>query len=211
VTDETLLPFVRTAKEHGIPDESVVGILRQNGWPERRIYRTLAEYYSATMGIAVPVRAGTAENARDAFLYLLNFIALGFWTVALWQIWDDLVRRWFPDPLTDTGTTLREDIAWQVAVLVVTFPLFALMHVLIQRELARRPELYYSPIRRWLTYLTLVFAAIAIVVDAAMTIQSLIVGHLTTHFLLDTLGLMLLGGGVFAYYLLTMDPPKQQT
>jgi Domain of unknown function (DUF5671) len=96
-------------------------------------------------------------------------------------------------------------------VIVVTFPLFALMHVLIQRELARRPELYYSPIRRWLTYLTLVFAAIAIVVDAAMTIQSLIVGHVTTHFLLDTLGLMVLGGGVFAYYLLTMDPPKQQT
>src|SRR5207342_1305762 len=119
-------------------DESVVGILRQNGWPERRIYRALAEYYAVTMGVAVPVRAGTAENARDAFLYLLNFIALGFWTVALWQIWDDLVRRWFPDPLSGTGTTLREDIAWQVAVLVVTFPLFALMHVLIQRELARR-------------------------------------------------------------------------
>jgi len=159
----------------------------------------------------VPVRAGTAETARDAFLYLLNFIALGFWTVALWQIWDDLVRRWYPDPLSDTGTTLREDIAWKVAVIVVTFPLFALMHALIQRELVRRPELYYSPVRRWLTYLTLVFAAIAIVVDAAMTIQSLIVGHLSTHFLLDTLGLMLLGGGVFAYYLLTMDPPKQQT
>jgi hypothetical protein len=206
-----LLPFVRTAKEHGIADDSVVGILRQNGWPERRIYRALAEYYAATTGLAVPVRAGAAENARDAFLYLLNFIALGFWTVALWQIWDDLVRRWFPDPLSDTGTTLREDIAWQVAVIVVTFPLFALMHALIGRELGRRPELYYSPVRRWLTYLTLVFAAIAIVVDAAMTIQSWIVGHLTTHFLLDTLGLMLLGAGVFAYYLLTMDPPKQQT
>jgi len=211
VADDTLLPFVRTAKEQGIADDSVVGILRQNGWPERRIYRALAEYYTATTGLTVPVRAGTAETARDAFLYLLNFIALGFWTVALWQIWDDLVRRWYPDPLSDTGTTLREDIAWQVAVIVVTFPLFALMHALIQRELVRRPELYYSPVRRWLMYLTLVFAAIAIVVDAAMTIQSLIVGHLSTHFLLDTLGLMLLGGGVFAYYLLTMDPPKQQT
>jgi Domain of unknown function (DUF5671) len=211
VTEDALLPFVRTAKERGVPDESVVGILRQNGWPERRIYRALSQHYAASLGIAIPVRAGSAENARDAFLYLLNFIALGFWTVALWQIWHDLVKRRFPDPLSVAGTTLREDIAWQVAIIVVTFPLFLLMHALIQRELARRPELYFSPVRRWLTYLTLVVAAITIVVDAALTIQSWIVGHLTTHFLLDTLGLMLLGGGVFAYYLLTMDPPKQST
>lgn len=208
MTDDVLAPFVRTAKERGISDDSLVGMLRQSGWPERRIYRALSDYYAATLDLAVPARGGPAENARDAFLYLLNFIALGFWTVALWQIWDNLVKRWFPDPLGDTGTTLRDDIAWQVAVILVTFPLFAVIHSIIQRELNRRPELYYSPVRRWLTYLTLVLAAIAIVVDAAMTIQSWIVGHLTAHFLLDTLALLLLGGGIFAYYLLTMDPPK---
>jgi hypothetical protein len=36
----------------------------------------------------------------------------------------------------------------------------------------------------------------------------LIVGQLTIHFFLDTLGLMVIGGGIFAYYLLTIDPPK---
>lgn len=207
--NDSLLAFVRQAKEHGVPDDSLVGILRQNGWPERRIYRALAEHYAGALGVSIPVKDQSSGNARDAFLYLLNFITLGFWTVAVWQIWDDLVRRWFPDPLSYVGSSLRDDIAWQVAMIVVAFPIFAFVHTIIQRELARRPELYYSPVRRWLTYLALVIAAITILCDAAVTIQSWIVGHLTTHFLLDTLGLMLLGGGIFAYYLLTMDPPKQ--
>jgi hypothetical protein len=210
MADDALLPFVRKAKEQSISDESLVGILRQNGWSERRIYGALSEHYATVLGMPVPSRPQSTENARDAFLYMLNFITLGFWTVALWQIWDDLVRRWFPDPLSySAGTSLREDIAWQVSIILVTFPLFVGVHSLIQKELSRRPELYYSGVRRWLTYVTLVVTAITVVIDAAYTIQQWIIGRLTAHFLLDALGLMLLGGGIFAYYLLTIDPPKQ--
>jgi hypothetical protein len=209
VADDSLLSFVSQAKDRGVPDDSLVGILRQSGWSERRIYRALSDYYTSALGVAVPIKAQSSGAARDAFFYLLNFITLGFWTVALWQIWDDLVRRWFPDPLAYQSPSLREDIAWQVAVIVVAFPIFAFVHATIARELARRPDLYYSPIRRWLTYLALVIAAITILCDAAVTIQSWIVGHLTTHFLLDTLALMVIGGGIFAYYLLTMEPPKR--
>ncbi len=208
--DDELAPFLRAAKERGIPDDSIVGMLRQNGWSERRIYRALSEQYAGSLGVPVPRRAQAAGNARDAFLYLLNFITLGFWTVALWQIWDRLVTRWFPDALSSSsGTELREDIAWQVALILVSFPIFVVVHSLIQRELARRPELYYSAIRRWLTYVALVLTAIPIVIDAAYTVQQLIMGQLTIHFFMDTLGLLVIGGGIFAYYLLTIDPPKR--
>jgi hypothetical protein len=210
VPDDELAAFLRAAKDRGIPDDSIVGMLRQNGWPERRIYRALSEQYAGILGLPVPRRAQTAGNARDAFLYLLNFITLGFWTVALWQIWDRLVNRWFPDPLSSSaGGELRNDIAWQVALILVSFPIFVVVHSLIGRELARRPELYYSSIRRWLTYVALVLTAIPIVIDAAYTVQQLIMGELTIHFFLDTLGLMVIGGGIFAYYLLTIDPPKR--
>jgi hypothetical protein len=75
---DELATFLRAAKERGIPDESLVGMLRHNGWSERRIYRALSEYYAGVLGVPVPRRAQATENARDAFLYLLNFIALGF-------------------------------------------------------------------------------------------------------------------------------------
>jgi Domain of unknown function (DUF5671) len=211
VADDKLSSFLNLAKQRGVSDESLVGMLRQNGWPERRVYRALSEYYAELLGAAVPVREQGSGNARDAFLYLLNFITLGFWSVAVWQIWDHLVKRWFRDPLSLEVGSLRDDIAWQVAVIIVTFPIFLFVHRLIQQELTRRPELYYSPIRRWLTYLALVVAAITIVVDAALTIQSWITGNITVHFLLGTLGLFVLGGGIFAYYLTTMDPAKARS
>ena len=75
--DDELAPFLRAAKERGIPDDSIVGMLRQNGWSERRIYRALSEQYAGILGVPVPRRAQAAGNARDAFLYLLNFITLG--------------------------------------------------------------------------------------------------------------------------------------
>ncbi|HEV3091672.1 MAG TPA: DUF5671 domain-containing protein [Candidatus Cybelea sp.] len=209
MADDALLAFLTKAKEQNVPDESLVGVLRQNGWSERRIYRALSDHYAVALGVPVPARAGSAESARDAFLYLLNFISLGFWSVALWQIWAALVHRWFPDRLeTPFGTSLRDDIAWQLAIILVTFPLFAVVHALINRELARRPELYYSGVRRWLTYIALVLIALAIVVDLALTIQNWILGQLSQHFVLDTLGLLVLAGGIFWYYLSTMDPPK---
>lgn len=210
MADDSLLVFLERAKEQGIPDESLVGILRQNGWSERRIYRALSEHYAHVLGVAIPGRAGSAENARDAFLYLLNFITLGFWSVALWQIWANLVGRWFPDRLSYSYSgSLRDDIAWQLALILVTFPIFVVVHTIISKELARRPELYYSAVRRWLTYIGLVLTAITIVIDAALTIQQWILGQLTTHFILDTLGLLVLGGSIFTYYLTTIDPPKR--
>jgi hypothetical protein len=211
MSDDALLSFLRDAKEHGISDESVAGMLRHNGWPERRIYRALSEYYSGVLKTQIPSRPGSVENARDAFLYLLNFITLAFWSIALWQICDDLVRRWYPDDLAAAvGSSLREDIAWQLAIIIVAFPVFIVIHALVGRELARRPELYYSPIRRWLTYVALVLSAVTIVIDAAVTIEAWILGHLTTHFILDTLALLVIGGGIFVYYLLTIDPPQRR-
>ncbi len=64
-----------------------------------------------------------------------------------------------------------------------------------------------SAVRRWLTYLTLVVAAIVVLTDAAWVVEALIRGEMTLRFILDSLVLLVIGGGVFVYYLRTMEPP----
>ncbi|HVR46283.1 MAG TPA: DUF5671 domain-containing protein [Candidatus Binatia bacterium] len=207
-TDTELLAFLRSAKEQNISDDFVVALLRQNGWPERRIYRAYSAFYADRLGAPLPKRYQPAENARDAFFYLLNFITLGFWTVALGQIFYRLIAYWLPDPSQPVlYGSLRDDIAWQVATVIVAFPTFVYVHSLIARELRKRSDLYESPVRRWLTYLTLVVAAIVVLTDAAWVIEALIRGELTLRFILDSLVLLVIGGGVFVYYLRTMEPP----
>ena len=207
-TDTDLIAFLRAAKEGGVSDDFVVALLRQNGWSERRIFRAYSAFYADRLGMALPKRHQAAESARDAFYYLLNFITLGFWTVALGQIFYRLIAVWIPDPAADKYYgSLRDDIAWQAATVIVAFPVFAYVHSLIERELRNRTDLYYSGIRRWLTYLALVIAAIVLLCDAAWVIEALIRGELTLRFILDSVVLLVLGGGVFLYYLRTMEPP----
>jgi Domain of unknown function (DUF5671) len=209
MSDE-LSGFIVSAKGAGVTDDSVVGMLRHNGWSERRIYRALGDYYGKAIGVAIPARTQSGENARDAFLYLLNFITLGFWTVALGQIFYAVIAHRFPDAANPYGgdlLPLRDAISGQLATVIVAFPLFLFVHNLIARELHKRRELYYSGIRRWLTYLALVFAMLTVLADAIWFVTSLLRGELTVRFVLDSLVLLVLGGGVFAYYLLTINPP----
>jgi predicted cation transporter len=206
-SDAELIAYLAAAKEQGISDEFVVALLRQNGWPERKIYRAYSAFYAGRTGVPLPKRYQAAESARDAFYYLLNFITLGFWTVALGQIFYRLIAYRLPDPAASpTYGSLRDDLAWQVATVIVTFPTFVYVHSLIGRELRSRPDLYESGVRRWLTYLALVIAAIVVLTDAAWVIEALIRGELTLRFILESLVLLVIGGGVFVYYLRTMEP-----
>ncbi|HEY1428082.1 MAG TPA: DUF5671 domain-containing protein [Candidatus Tumulicola sp.] len=203
---DTLAEFLETAKAQGMTDEFVVSLLRHRGFSERSIYRAFGAYYEGRLGQPLPSRGLDVENARDAFYYLLNFITLGFWTVALGQIFYMLIARRFPDAIENSYTG-NNDMTGQLATLIVTFPAFLLVQFLIQTQLRKRPDLYYSPVRRWLTYIALVFAAIVLVVDAVWFVSSFLQGQLSARFLLDSLVLLVLGGGVLLYYLLTMEPP----
>ena len=212
---EDLDRFVRTAKANGVPDDALVALLRQNGWSERRIYRSLGAYYADMLGMPPPSRSGRGEHARDAFLYLLNFITLGFWTVALGQLFYVLIERRFPDPVSRnvgrmySGTMLSE-IAWQLATIIVAYPCFVVVGRLIARENARRPDALESGVRAWITYLALVIAAIIVLLDGIWFLNALLRGELTLKFVLDSLVLLALGGGVFAYYLNGLRQPAAE-
>lgn len=212
VAADSLTSFFVDAKARGMSDEVAIALLRRNGWSERRAYAALASSYRS-LGVTIPTRGGQTENARSAFYYLLNFLSLGLWTVALGQIFYALVARWLPDRLAVTyehGGSLRDEIAWQLATVIVTFPLFTFVHVSLERQLTAQPELYDSGVRKWLTYVALVIAASVVLGDGIWFLYSLITGGLSLRFVLDSSILFVLGGGVFAYYLTTIDAPQKE-
>jgi hypothetical protein len=199
-----LTTFVRTAKGAPISDESLVGILAASGWSRRRVYRALGAYYTETLGTALPTAASRAEDAGDAFLYLLNFITLGFWATALGRVFYVLIDRAFPDPALASPyyhPALVDQLAWPLAAIIVTFPVFALIAGRIGIALRTRADAAVSGVRAWLTYLALVVAAIVVLLDGIWFLEELFRGELTVRFTLQSLVLLVLGGGVFVTYL----------
>lgn len=203
--------FIKTAKSGGVPDDALVPLLRQNGWSERRVYAGLTAYYSGVLGVAPPSRSGRGEYAREAFLYLLNFITLGFWIVALGQVFCALIARTFPDlahPVYQENLVYQ--VAWQLATMIVAFPCFLVVGRLIGLELRRRPDAFDSAVRAWLTYIALVIAGLIALGDAICFVGGFLRGELTTQFILNTTVVIGLSAGVFAYYLATLRPRSSE-
>jgi Domain of unknown function (DUF5671) len=205
---ESIDAFVRSAKGAGVPDSDLVALLRHQGWAEDHIYGVLAAYYTETLGIAPPLRSARGESARDAFMYVLNFITLGFWTIALGNLCYVLIARALPDVSENYRGTLNvlNGISWQLASIIIALPAFLWINSIIERELKRRPDLYESPVRLWLTYIALAFAALLILIDAIWFLESLLQGQITIRFVLDSLVLLAIGGGIFTYYFAGMRP-----
>lgn len=203
---DALGEFVTAAKTKGLDDASIVALLKQNGWSERRIYAALSSYHEAEIGIPIPLRGGRTENARDAFFYLLAFVTLGIWSVALVWLADAIVDRMLPSALKglQDSSYFREEIAGQLASLIIAFPIFLFVSSRIVRDARLRPESLESGVRKWLTYIALVIAAITLVGDGVWFLRTFLVGDLTLRFVFKALALAIIAGGIFSYYLSTM-------
>jgi hypothetical protein len=198
-----LLAFIQSAKARNVDDQFLVAILRQNGWSERRIYLAFSVYYEQVLGEPIPSRGGSIEYARDAFSYLIAFIALGCWTVAVGHLFYVVIDRRLPsgvDAVTFTQS-LRYQVSTELATIIVAFPIFVVVSRSIAAQLAKRPETADSGVRKWLTYVALIVAAVILIGDAVAFLAGFLQGDLTGRFVLKALVLVVLAGGVFAYYL----------
>jgi uncharacterized protein DUF5671 len=203
-----LVAFIRSAKQRNVEDEFIVALLRQNGWTERRIFSAFSVYYEDVLGSPLPTRGSRIESARDAFFYLLAFVMLGIWTVALIWLGNVLIDRALPNALDNPYDieTFRQAVAGQLASLIIAFPIFIIVSRSIVRETQRRPEALDSGVRKWLTYIALVVTAVTLVGDAVWFLQQFLTGDLTLRFTLKTCMLFVVAGGVFWYYLGTVRP-----
>lgn len=194
--------FVREALLRGQSKEAIAQALGKAGWTPDQTRGVLDAY--ADVGFPVPVPKPRASlSAREAFLYLVLFATLYFAAWNLGSLLFDLINHFWPDPATPEYAIVRlgSEIRWSTAALIIAFPVFVFMSHLITREVAKHPIKRLSPVRRWLTYLTLFIAAAVLVGDMTTLVYNLLGGELSTRFLLKVLVAALIAGSVFGYYL----------
>lgn len=201
-SSKELREFVEAAKTQGASDETVIGVLQGRGWPKDDAYRALGDHYENRSGLHVPVykRSG---SARDAFLYLFSFAALGTWTIGLGSLFFTLIDHWIPDPLVHSYGygSLQDQIAASLAAVIVAFPIYLLVTGYILRRVEVHADKLDSPVRKWLTYLALLVAASVVLGDLIAFLTHLLQGGLTARFLAKDAVVLVIAGGVFWYYM----------
>ena len=132
--------FVRDALSRGVSREQLRAALREAHWPADEIDSELAGWHDAGLGLPVP-RRRVGVSAREAFLYLLLFVALylvcfhaGAILFALieWQ-WPDAMLRGLPGRHWD-------GVRFSVATLLVAFPVYVVTSRFVGRSYEADPE-----------------------------------------------------------------------
>ena len=208
--NEQLIGFVRDALARGVERPQVEAALKQAGWDPKQVSAALGAFAVIDFPVPVP-RPRTSLSAREAFSYLLLFSTMYVVAFQFGSLLFDFINTAFPDPASSSFERFqRESIRFSVSSLIVALPVFLYMSWLTNRETALDPAKRTSPVRRWLTYLTLFSAACVLIGDVTTLVYSLLGGELSTRFVLKVLVVGAIAGTIFWFYVSDLRADEQE-
>lgn len=140
-------------------------------------------------------------SPKDFFLHLGVVAALYVSAISLLNLLFQTINYGFPDQLAGYGDPYSYGIRLAVATLIIIFPLYLLLSWFLAKGYVAEPAKRELPIRKWLLYLTLFVAGIAVIVDLVVLVQTFLSGEITSRFALKVLSVIIVAGGIFGYYL----------
>ena len=201
--NEELLNFVRDALARGLSRAEIEDALLQAGWRPDQVKSAL-DAFAQVDEFPIPVpKPKPYLSAREAFMYLVLFTTLYLTTFNLGRLIFQFINLGFPDPAAYAGfaDSVRQAIRFSVASLIIAFPIFLYLSLLIGRAIRRDPSKRASKVRKWLTYMTLFVAAGVIIGDLTALVYSFLGGELSLRFALKVVTVGVIAGGIFGYYL----------
>lgn len=199
-----LVEFTRQALAKGYDRPQIVSVLQRAGWGEADVAAALAAFAEVEFAIPVP-RPKPYLSAREVFLYLIMFAALYACAYHLGSLAFAFIDRAFPDPLRARyAGDFAAIIRWDVSALIVAFPVFLFTFRLITGAIARDPSKRGSRPRKWLTYLTLLVAALTLTGDLVVLVYNVLGGEFSVRFGLKVATVAVIAGGTFVYFLADM-------
>lgn len=211
--NEELLSFVRDAFARGLPRAQIEDALLQAGWKADQVEHALGAFAQVEkFPIPVP-KPKLYLSAREAFMYLVLFTTLYLTTFNLGRLVFQFINIGLPDAAAhyDYVNSARDAIRFSVASLVIAFPIFMYLSVLIGRSIKRDPSKRASKVRKWLTYMTLFIAAAVIIGDLTALVYSFLGGELSLRFALKAVTVAAIAGGIFGYYLWDLRQDERES
>lgn len=139
---------------------------------------------------------------KDFFLWAGAIVTLYVSAVSLLTLIFQYVDKLFEDQLETYYDPYSGAIRFAIASLIIIFPLYLYFTRTLNKDMRANPEKKELWVRKWLLYFTLFVAGVTIVIDLIVLINTYLGGQeLTTGFLLKVLSVIVVIGGVFAYYL----------
>ncbi|OGY90612.1 MAG: hypothetical protein A3B30_02925 [Candidatus Komeilibacteria bacterium RIFCSPLOWO2_01_FULL_52_15] len=145
-------------------------------------------------------RTGGAQHARNFFLYFLSFVLLYMVAVSIGGVLFYIINKTLP-LVGRIATVSAGSLRYHLATLIIGTPVFLWMSWKVNRDSKADEAMRNSGLRKWLTYLTLVVAALVTIGDLIFLVYTLLGGETTLPFILKSAVILVIAGNIFYYYL----------
>jgi len=139
-------------------------------------------------------------SPKDFFLYIGAMITLYISVFSLIALLFQYIEILFPDQLQSFRDPYSSGIRFQLASLIVIFPVYLFITRLLNKEIRTHTEKSKLGIRKWLIYFTLFVAGATVLIDLIVLLNTFLGGELTTRFVLKVFVVLVIVGDVFTYY-----------
>lgn len=194
--------YISAAREQKVPDEKIKSQLIKSGWPQQDVLEAMTPKTASNVNLPPP--PVPQFGMWVAFQYVILFITLYVSATALGGILHHAVDRFISDPLTrvDYGAAVGEVfIKGYLAAIIVAYPIFAFLFVVLKKQVLERPGVRNLRIRKILIYLTMIGTFIIMIGHLITTIYSLLGGSVTMKSLAHLLVTLVVAGSIFGYLL----------
>lgn len=144
----------------------------------------------------------THVTPKDFVLYAGLMISLYWSAVNVGILWFEYINRLFPDALQQYVDPFSGTIRFAMASLIIMVPIFIGLSYYLNNDIRAHEEKGSLWIRRWLIYISLLIAGVAVAGDLIALVNVFLAGEITVRFLLKVLTVFVIAGGGFSYYLL---------
>ncbi len=138
---------------------------------------------------------------KDFFLWAMAMIALYSSIFALIALLFSYIDYTFPDALNSYIDPYSSGMRYQIATLLVMFPIFLVIMRFIRKDILRDPTRKDIWIRRWALYLTVFLAGLTMIVDLITLLNYFLGGEISTRFVLKVLVVFGVAGIAFMHFL----------
>ncbi len=168
----------------------------------------LAECYNATM------ENNHKVSPKDVFMQLLAIVMLYASAISFITLIFQSANVHFPDQLDGAyyylGGALGS-IRFAIATLVIVFPVYLITNWFLNKLYLKEPEKRNLRIKKWLTYLTIFVAALAIISNLVALIYRFLDGEITPRFIVKVLTIFFVAISIFGYYFWELKQGKENS
>lgn len=207
-----LTEYIAAARVKKATDDQIREALLKNGWQANDINHALNPIKEDV--VVVPPPPAPHFGMWIGFLYVILFISLYVFATALGGILHYGVSDFIPDKLdtVNAGYTIGKTLMQTyLACLIVAFPIFAALFLLLKKQTIKTPAIKGLRIRKILIYLTLVGTFLIMLGHVIFTVYGFLGGSVTARSLADLGVTFLVAGSIFTYFLMDVWGDRKQS